>query len=376
MGRKAEPWRRGGGDWWITLNGRQVRLADAGATKTQAWAAYREILSGRKDARDGLTWRHLAEAYLKRQKARVARGDLTEKRFHLELFFLTRAAKAFGSVAVGDLKPRHVSEWLDGHATWGQTTRSDAGAVCRAVVRWAIAEGHIEGPSPFRGLRLPAYKKRSRDRIPRLEELGDILNCRPDIEWRDLIGVLILTGCRPGEVYHLTAADIDFSKGVMYVRNKTAKATGIKKRPVYLTDEALEILRRNAERHPDGEVLRNTKGTRWRDHAVRQAIVKAGFQTFPYAIRHSYGSRGAKTIDIVTLAKLMGHTRPKTTLENYVHNLDTDEEMRRSAVKVSLGIRTSDSPAGGDPSEPTGPATPKPAARSLRGKRRGGAGRS
>ncbi len=353
MGRRAEPWRRGGKDWYVTHKGRQVRLADASATKTQAWEAYRELLSGRVTPEDGPDFAGIASAYMRRQKARLDRGELSQQRYTLGIYHLSRACQAFGAVAVAELRPKHINDWLDSQKTWGRTTRADGIAWCRAVVRWAIDDGEYRGDNPLKGLRSPAQQKRSRDSVPRDDELDAIRTCRPDPEWRDLMDVLVATGCRPGEIYTLTASDIDFKKGVMSVKNKTARATGLKRRIVYLTPEVLVILRRNAERHPDGEVLRNTKGTRWRNHAVRQAIVKAGFKTFPYALRHAYGSRGIKQVDVATLAKLMGHTRIKTTLDNYVHNFDTDDEIRRSAEKINRGLpgRPASKRPGTDPGE-------------------------
>jgi len=376
MARQAEPWRRGGKDWYVTIRGKQVRIAPASATKTQAWAAYRGYLSGGTPRDGSPTFAGIASAFLARQKARLDRGELSAKRYRVVVFFLSRACKAFGRVAVDDLRPRHVNDWLDS-TSWGPTTRSDGVFACRSVVRWAIADGVYQGEYPLGGLKSPARRKRSKDVVPRPEELEAIRNARPDQQWRDLMDVLVATGCRPGEIYSLTAADVDFARGMFTVKNKTARATGVARRPVYPTGDVLDILRRLAELHPDGPLFRNTRGIRWRDHSVRIAMVAAGFKTFPYALRHAYGSRGIKSVDVSQLARLMGHTRVTTTLENYVHNLDSDEQLKSAAGRISPGLPVRGHPPGDadSPASPE-PAPPKPSARKTRGKPPGGAPRS
>ena len=377
MGRRAEPWRRNGGDWYITHRGRQVRLAPASATKTQAWAALRELLAGRAEAA-GITFGSAADLFLASRRSQADRGELSEARWLSYKHFLVDACDSFGDVEVSALKPKHVTAWLESRPTWGRTTRSNAGSACKTVVRWAKAEGHYDGEVPLQEMRLPSPRKRTRDKIPDAKLLEALRESRSDREWQDLIDVLAMTGCRPGEVYTLTAADIDFARGTMAVKNKTARSTGIERRTVYLAPAALEILARLAHRNPEGPVLRNTYGAKWTSGAVWRAMRKAGFKTFPYALRHSYGSRGIKEVDIAVLSKLMGHKRIKTTLDNYVHNLDDDAQMLESARKVSPSSHT---PASGTPPDSSagaspGPAIPKPSARRRPGNPPGGAPRS
>ena len=65
-----------------------------------------------------------------------------------------------------ELKPFHVTRWLDGHASW-KGSRCNAIESVKRAFGWATAEGLL-GKNPLRGIKKPA--KGRRDRIITQEE--------------------------------------------------------------------------------------------------------------------------------------------------------------------------------------------------------------
>jgi hypothetical protein len=74
--------------------------------------------------------------------------------------FLQRFCKTYGRSPAKDIKPFHVTRWLDPHPKWKASRRHAALAVKRAFA-WADRRG-ILSPSPLRALDVPAGNRRTR----------------------------------------------------------------------------------------------------------------------------------------------------------------------------------------------------------------------
>lgn len=73
-----------------------------------------------------------------------------------------------------------------------------------------------------------------------------------DQPFRDFLFALRESGCRPGEVRKVTAANVDLDLGIWVIEHhKTRKKTGVP-RIVYLTPGMVELCRRLVERWPQG----------------------------------------------------------------------------------------------------------------------------
>src|SRR5580700_7245960 len=80
---------------------------------------------------------------------------------------------------------------------------------------------------------------------------------------------MTLTGCRPGEVAKVTAADCDLAAGIwVLAKHKTAKKTGTP-RVIYLPPEAVELTRELVAKHPEGPLFLNSRGQPWTRNAIR-----------------------------------------------------------------------------------------------------------
>lgn len=136
-------------------------------------------------------------------------------------------------------------------------------------------------------------------------------------ELRDIATLLLLTGCRPGEVLGLRWDQVDLGQGVLLLpRTKTGR------REVLLSAQACEVLlrqpRAGAYVFPsplDPTRPRHHLGTGF-EAAVRRAELVG---VTPYVLRHTFASWAVQDGEgLRTVQELLGHAR-STTTERYAH---------------------------------------------------------
>ncbi len=179
--------------------------------------------------------------------------------------FLQDFCDASGSVLVKDLKPFHVTRWIDTHTKWGQSTQRAAMTCVKRVFNWAVSEGYLDA-SPVRGLVRPACLRR--DKVVTVEEHQRILEATDD-DFRDYLTALWETGARPGEFAAVTAANFDRQQNIwVLMSHKTATKTG-KPRVIYLTEDMVKLTERLATAHPTGPLFLNSDGKPWNKNSIR-----------------------------------------------------------------------------------------------------------
>jgi len=144
--------------------------------------------------------------------------------------------------------------------------------------------------------------------------------------------LLILTGCRVGEILNLTWRDVDTERGLLFLPDsKTGRKT------VVLSDAALAILTRlqRAGRYViAGASAGQSDETPRRDLKRPWALVRqhAGLEDVRlHDLRHSFASIGAGAgMGLPVIGKLLGHTQASTTAR-YAH-LDADPVRRAANV--------------------------------------------
>lgn len=133
---------------------------------------------------------------------------------------------------------------------------------------------------------------------------------------RDIFDLLLLTGCRSGELLGLTSGMIDRAGEVWrvdLVKHKTAKRG--KSRTLFFNAEAQLILRRYLSADPEallfavrGDTLAKT---------FRDACKRAGVPEFtPHCLRHTVATRLADELGIESAQRLLGHAQAAMT-EHY-----------------------------------------------------------
>ncbi len=253
--------------------------------------------------------------------------------------FLQDFSELYGTLLARDLKPLHVSRWLDAHPGWNGSRRNAVAAVKRAF-NWADAEGVLQ-PNPVKSVKKPPQRRR--DRVLTPEERQEIFWTIPDQHFRDFVFAMQETGARPGEVRKVTAAHVNLDLGVWIFReHKTAKRTG-RPRVIYLTPAMVELTRRLMEEYPEGPLFRGPRskrgftrnGVRRRFRILRQKPPHlAG--VISYTMRHSFATQAlVNGVGIAHVAELMGHVDTSMVSQHYAHLAGNVQHMRDVAKKAA-----------------------------------------
>lgn len=335
--RRPGIWFRESADaWYTTIGGKQRKLADGRKARSEAKQKLEDLLS-REGRGPAPTCREVFNLFLDSVELAVSRGERSQHTYDGYERHLASASDAFGSTNAGDLKPLHVSRWIDG-TTWGPTTRKAAITAVRGALNWAKRQGHLES-NPIADIERPRAKRR--EAILTEEQADRVIMAIPDPEFRDLVVVLRETGARPGELAGLTAERVDVAAGRCRVVDKIRHRTGERLRDVYLTPTPLEIVARLAREHPDGPIFRNERGNPWSRHAMAQRCARLrkrlgmGPELSCYSLRHLYiTSALERGVPIATVAVLVGH-RDTQQIARVYSKLDRATDHLREAARAA-----------------------------------------
>jgi integrase len=150
------------------------------------------------------------------------------------------------------------------------------------------------------------------------------------------------TGCRPGEVAAVTAADVDLDEGVWVLKkHKTGKKTG-KPRVVYLTDAMVELTRELVAANPTGPLFLNQDRKPWTRQAIRCRFrnLRKKFPAFghftAYSFRRAYVTDALERgVDVAQVAELVGHTSTEMVMRFYGQLQERKRHMREMANKAT-----------------------------------------
>lgn len=337
--RQPEPWyRTSKGAWYVQVAGVKHRLAKGPKDETRkaAFDAFYKLMAARPEnlKPDKVTVAQLCDLFLDHS---LTNHD--PETYRLYRYFLQLLCNDYGRILAVELKPFHVTRWLDAHPKWKASRRHAALAPKRALA-WADKQGLLS-PSPLRTLDVPPSNRRTR--VLTKSEQDEILGAIKDREFRDFVRAMIETGCRPGEVARVTAADVDLGLGVWMLRkHKTARKTG-KPRVVYLTPATLELTSRLVEQYPDGPLFRgprgkkpfSSNGIRCRFRRLRQKLPHLD-HFVAYTTRHTFCTMAlVNGVGVAQVAELMGHSDTSMVSKVYGHLAGQVAHMRDAARQAT-----------------------------------------
>ena len=269
----------------------------------------------------------IAEHVLQRQSRLWKPGTLAVNRCYLR----NQIMPYFADRPIAAITAGEVHRWFAAlHATPAAANR--AVPVLSSVMRAAERMGlRPEDSNPCTGIR--RYRAPGRTRFLTAEEarrLGGILTERQDDtpEPVALVRLLILTGCRQGELRHLQWED--YREGNLYLPDsKTGPRTVWLSRP---SRNVLATLRRRSRWVFPADRLDGPMGTEalyrhWREMRADARLPDVRL----HDLRHTYASfalRQGETVLII--GRLLGHRDPATTLR-YLH---FDDALAMQAVQT------------------------------------------
>jgi integrase len=200
----------------------------------------------------------------------------------------------------------------------------------------------VGGSNPCR--HLERYREERRERFlsgDELSGLSAVLTQAEQAKWESPFAIaalrlLILTGCRVGEIVKLRWSEVDFDRRCLRLADsKTGKKT------IYLNAPALEILA-DLERAPTNPYV--VQGDRSDGHLVGLTRVwfrlrrRAGLDDVRlHDLRHTFASFGAGTgLSLPILGKLLGHTQAVTT-QRYAHLAAAPMQEAAERIGATLG---------------------------------------
>ena len=149
-----------------------------------------------------------------------------------------RILPVFGSKPLDRIAPAQVRRWFDAFSRTAPGNANHALKLLRQIMNFAIACGHIE-TDPTRGVkrnrRTPLTRFLSREEIDRLHRVLDGRTGKGDRQQADIIRLLLLTGCRKGEIVRLRWAEVQ-GRTLMLADSKTGP------RKVPLNSQARHVL--------------------------------------------------------------------------------------------------------------------------------------
>ena len=243
---------------------------------------------------------------------------------------------SFRERPVADITHREVRRWFAAlHATPAAANRSLP--ILSLILRHAETHGYRpEDTNPCGGLR--RYRQRGRERFLTVSEtrcLGAALAAQEPVTLLPaaVIRLLLLTGCRQGEVRTLQWQD--YREGHLFLRDsKTGPRT------VWLSSASRSVLDRLPR--TDRWLFPASKGTGpmgvetlygcWRTLRIAANLPDVRL----HDLRHSYASFALQHGEsVLTIGRLLGHRDPTTTLK-YTHFADAMVREAAEAVGAAL----------------------------------------
>jgi integrase len=320
MARASKPWyRESKGTWYCTLDGRKVSLGVRGrenrAEAMKAW--HRLMADGRqpKPEPKPVSVGDVLSAFLADCEGRVK-----PKTMHDYGVFLNAFAGRFGKREASALTTAEAERYAR-KPTWSSSTQNDFLGILASAFSWAERMRLIDR-SPLVGLRKPPKASRGAKSVLSAETVRHLLG-HADAEFSALVRFLWATGCRPSEPSGLTADAVLWAERCAVLSDHKTAHRG-KGRVIYLSDEALGILREQQAKHPTGYLFRRPSGGRWTTHSITgkfgRVSRKAGVKVTAYGLRHTFATDAlANGVPDAQVAELMGHSGTATLHRHYAH---------------------------------------------------------
>ena len=250
----------------------------------------------------------------------------------------TQLLPAFGAKALGSLTREDVGRWFDRYSRTAPAGANRAFDVLHQILAFAVACGQLAA-NPARAIqRNPRPKTTrflSRAEVARLRAVLDAHRGRGSgAQQADIIRLLLLTGCRKGELIGLRWSEMHGDRLIL-LDSKTGP------RVVFLSAEAQAILDRQPRRSgyvfpsaEDAAISRSSELSLWRK--VRRA---AGIDDVRlHDLRHTFASHAVLAgVPLPVVSRLLGHAQMRMTLR-YAHV--SDQETQAAAERIGSAIAT------------------------------------
>ena len=240
--------------------------------------------------------------------------------------------------------------------------------VLSSALKQAVKERLIPY-NPCDNCRIPPKEKKEMTILPP-EKLGAYLREAEQYGVLPMFFLELSSGLRRGELLALRWDDLDTENRILSVSRQVTRVDGelVATEPktrnsirrVALSRQAVELLVREHEQHPDNPLLFPSPrtGGYWSPDAVsrinRKLLAKAGIEEHVrfHDLRHTFATMALSSgVDVKTLSSMLGHYSAGFTLDTYTHI--TSEMQRGAAEKIGGFMETATARPEPEPPEPT-----------------------
>ncbi len=343
--------------WHGQANGRAVRKTVGQAALMSVKDARRECMAlqtgaGRADAGKPGNDIPLFRDFVLGEWRAASRDRMgASRRKFVERMLNKQFLPAFGALPLDRIPRRDVELWFDAYSGTSPGAANHALQLLRQILNAAVVTGLIPA-NPAQGVRRNPRPKFTRflsaEEIERLHRALDrLVEQRPSRRQQaDIVRLLLLTGCRRGEIVKLRWSECD-GDALRLTKTKTGPRT------IWLSGAARAILDRQPRSgspyvfpsplDPTRPVYREVK--LW-----QRARKEAGIEDVRlHDLRHTVASQAvARGAALSTVARMLGHADPTMTLR-YAHVGDRDVEAAAERIGQAIayamdGRRTSPHP--------------------------------
>jgi integrase len=360
--------------YFTEYQGKKYRLATgpddgpSGPTFLKALDEFKKLMESAHAPEAGgqNTLRVIVDLYLRHVAETKKPKTLSVRRLFL-LPFLGHDKTA--EMRVGDLKKPYVESYIahmkeprphkhcpNRLARWRSGGVRNFISCLHACLNWAVKRELIPA-NPLKGLEAPAGRSRGGEcRVTPAMHRKALKGSKTD--FRQLLAVLEATGCRPSELFNAEARHFDAALGAIVYRGRAHLEEGEvshktsnrdKDRIVFLTGEALQLVKELVRKYPEGPLFRTKErkghaSGRWTDGSVHRRVrrlreragLPAAFSLSSY--RHeahtAYLEAGGGIED---LAAIRGNT-PEVIRRHYSHLTDNPQRLRKLAEEFRAKV--------------------------------------
>jgi integrase len=339
MARPHKPWYRKPRDtWYVEIDGKQHALCKGADNRKLAEQEMYRLLAEQENptsAAEKKTVVALFAKFLGWTKRHRAQQTYDQHKHFLKSFVSDPKRRKLPAhkvtVAV-------VEDWLDENKGWKRSRRHAIRTLLRAF-NWAVRR-QVLAKNPILGIEVPG-KSRVVNYLTREQRDAIVAGIR-DRPFKNFLTAMKETGCRPGEVAAVTAADVDLAAGTWTLQqHKTAGKTG-KPRVVYLTETALALTRELVAQNPVGPLFRGRKNAPYTRNAIRIRFrrLRKKYPAFghftSYSFRKGFVTDALeKGVGVAQVAELVGHTSTEMVMRHYSMLQERTQHMREMAEKAT-----------------------------------------
>jgi integrase len=327
VARQPRPWFRVNRGWFVTRNGKQIPLGVSDPNgEAEAFAAFKQLMQTMQggEAKADPTVKEAVAAFLVTAAARLAESTVAGYSA-----YLGRLVARFGTVKLSKLTVESIEADARSRPTWSDDTRRNYLQAVEVLTKHAGRPLRLEKP--------PRGSAGAAAVIPEDTYLMAVGSARGDL--RALLVALWNTGCRPKELRQLTVELVDWESGTARLTRHKTRRHGKAIRLVVFPEPAMEVLRKQRERHKTGLLFRTRLGTAYTCPGLTQAVwriaSRIGRPLTAYGCRHTFATDAlAHGVPDTHVAALLGHGSTRMIHAHYSHINENARLLKDAAAKV------------------------------------------